>query len=114
MNDEKPYLLAENVLDHGFVELIDVLGSDDSIVNAARTSYDKGTKSVSSTETLMRYLLRHKHMGPFEFGELVFRIRCPIFIARQWFRHRTGSYNEVSLRYSEAVDEYYIDRKSVV
>jgi thymidylate synthase (FAD) len=104
---KKEYLFREEVLDHGFVELVDVLGSDQAIVNAARTSYDKGTKKLSSTAVLIRYLMRHKHSGPLEFGECVFRIRCPFFVARQWFRHRTASYNEVSLRYSEAVEEYY-------
>lgn len=100
-----------SILNHGFVELVEVLGSDQAIVNAARTSYDKGTKKVSSTRELIRYLLRHRHMGPFEFGECVFRIRCPLFVARQWFRHRMASYNEVSLRYSEAEDIYYTPRK---
>jgi len=104
-------LLKENILDHGFVELIDILGSDQAIVDAARTSYDKGTKQVSSTRQLMRYLLRHHHSGPFEFGACVFRIRCPLFVARQWFRHRTASYNEVSLRYSEAIEEFYIPKE---
>lgn len=108
MSNQDDILLKENVLDHGFVELVDVLGSDQAIINAARTSYDKGTKQVSSTRQLMRYLLRHKHSGPFEFGACVFRIRCPLFVARQWFRHRTASYNEVSLRYSEAIEEYYL------
>jgi len=108
MDEERKYLVFEKVLDHGFVELIDILGTDQAIVDAARTSYDKGTTKVSSTEQLLRYLMRHKHMGPFEFGECVFRIRCPLFVARQWFRHRTASYNETSLRYSEAIDEYYV------
>lgn len=103
-------LEVKKILDHGFVELVDVLGSDQAIVNAARTSYDKGTKKISSTKQLIRYLMRHQHSGPLEFGELVFRIRCPLFVARQWFRHRTGSYNEVSLRYSEATDEYYVPK----
>lgn len=110
MGEDRRVLLSEKVLDHGFVELIDVLGSDQDIVNAARTSYDKGTKKVSSTKQLIRYLIRHKHSGPLEFGELVFRIRCPIFVARQWFRHRMASYNEVSLRYSEVVEEFYVPR----
>ena len=110
MGEDRRVLLSEKVLDHGFVELIDVLGSDQDIVNAARTSYDKGTKEVSSTKQLIRYLIRHKHSGPLEFGELVFRIRCPIFVARQWFRHRMASYNEVSLRYSEVVEEFYVPR----
>jgi len=108
MGEEGRVLLKEKVLDHGFVELIDVLGSDQDIVNAARTSYDKGTKKISSTKQLIRYLIRHKHSGPIEFGVLVFRIRCPIFVARQWFRHRMASYNEVSLRYSEVVAEFYV------
>ncbi|QEE14891.1 FAD-dependent thymidylate synthase [Promethearchaeum syntrophicum] len=110
MGEERRILLKEKVLDHGFVELIDVLGSDQDIVNAARTSYDKGTKKISSTKQLIRYLIRHKHSGPIEFGVLVFRIRCPIFVARQWFRHRMASYNEVSLRYSEVVEEFYVPR----
>ena len=110
MEEERRVLLKEKVLDHGFVELIDVLGSDQDIVNAARTSYDKGTKKLSSTKQLIRYLIRHKHSGPIEFGVLVFRIRCPIFVARQWFRHRMASYNEVSLRYSEVVEEFYVPR----
>jgi thymidylate synthase (FAD) len=108
MAGTKEILKIQKVFDHGFVELIDVLGDDQAIVNAARTSYDKGTKEVSSTTQLLRYLMRHRHSGPLEFGEVVFRIRCPLFVARQWFRHRTGSYNEVSLRYSEAVEEYYM------
>lgn len=110
MGEERRVLLKEKVLDHGFIELIDVLGTDQDIVNAARTSYDKGTKKISSTKQLIRYLIRHKHSGPIEFGVLVFRIRCPIFVARQWFRHRMASYNEVSLRYSEVVEEFYVPR----
>ena len=106
--EKKDYLERHEVLDHGFVELVDILGSDQSIVDAARTSYDKGTSKVSNTRNLLRYLLRHKHMGPFEFGECIFRIKTPLFVARQWFRHRTGSYNEVSLRYSEATEDYYV------
>ena len=95
MDQENSALIRENILDHGYVELIEVLGSDQAIINAARTSYDKGTRKVSSTRQLIRYLMRHLHMGPF-------------VVARQWFRHRTGSYNEASLRYSEARDEYYL------
>ena len=80
MENQSEYLLCEDVFNHGFVELIDVMGSDQAIVNAARTSYAKGTKKVSSTKQLMRYLLRHNHSGPFEFGVCVFRIRCPLFV----------------------------------
>jgi len=108
MGEDPRVLMSEKILDHGFVELIDVLGTDQDIVNAARTSYDKGTKKVSSTRQLIRYLIRHKHSGPIEFGVLVFRIRCPLFVARQWFRHRMASYNETSLRYSEAIEEFYV------
>jgi thymidylate synthase (FAD) len=108
MDQENSALIREKILDHGYVELIEILGSDQAIINAARTSYDKGTRKVSTTRQLIRYLMRHRHMGPFEFGAAVFRIRCPLFVARQWFRHRTGSYNEASLRYSEARDEYYL------
>ncbi len=110
MDENGEILKVKKILDHGFVELVDILGSDQAIVNAARTSYDKGTKKVSSTKQLIRYLMRHRHSGPLEFGELVFRVRCPLFVARQWFRHRTGSYNEVSLRYSEATDEFYVPK----
>jgi thymidylate synthase (FAD) len=110
----KTPLMQEPILDHGFVELLDVMGSDEDIVNAARTSYDKGTKQTSNSEALIRYLMRHQHTSPFEFGELIFRIRCPFFVARQWFRHRTGSYNEVSLRYSEAPDDYYVPNADLI
>lgn len=116
MSDQlnKSVLMYAKIFEHGFVELVDVMGSDETIVMTARTSYDKGTKQISNTESLIRHLMRNQHMSPFEFGELIFRIRCPIFVARQWFRHRTGSYNEISLRYSEARDECYVPEKQLI
>lgn len=96
------------VLDKGFVRLIDVMGNDDSIVQAARVSYGKGTKSVHQDRGLIRYLMRHKHTTPFEMVEFKFHIKLPIFIARQWIRHRTANVNEYSGRYSEMKDEFYL------
>ncbi len=89
------------------VELIDCMGSDESIVQAARVSYGAGTKTPSNDTALIRYLMRHKHTTPFEMVEFKFRIKCPIFIARQHMRHRTASINEISARYSVIADEYY-------
>jgi len=96
------------VLDHGFIALVDYMGDDSSIVQAARVSYGKGTKSVRSDEGLIRYLLRHEHTTPFEMVEFKFLVRMPIFVARQWVRHRTASINEYSGRYSILKDEFYI------
>lgn len=96
------------VLDHGFVRLVDVMGDDSSICQAARVSYGKGTKTVREDRTLIRYLMRHLHTSPFEMVELKFHIRLPIFIARQWIRHRTANVNEYSGRYSEMTDEFYL------
>lgn len=96
------------VLDKGFVRLIDVMGDDSSIVQAARVSYGKGTKTVNEDRGLIRYLLRHKHTTPFEMVEFKFHIKLPIFIARQWIRHRTANVNEYSGRYSEMTDEFYL------
>jgi thymidylate synthase (FAD) len=96
------------VLDKGFVRLIDVMGDDESIVQAARVSYGKGTKTVNEDRGLIRYLLRHKHTTPFEMVEFKFHIKLPIFIARQWIRHRTANVNEYSGRYSEMTDEFYL------
>lgn len=91
----------------GFVRLVDTMGDDSSIVQAARTSYGRGTKSTREDAGLIRYLMRHQHTTPFEMCEYKFHIKCPIFVARQWLRHRTASVNEYSLRYSEARDEFY-------
>jgi len=89
------------ILDYGELGLIDIMGSDDAIVEAARVSYGKGTKQVSSNRSLIRYLMRHQHWGPFEMAEMKFYVKLPIFVARQWVRHRTASINEISGRYSE-------------
>lgn len=96
------------VLNHGFLALVDYMGSDSSIVQAARVSYGSGTKSVHDDAGLIRYLLRHDHTTPFEMVELKFIARMPIFVARQWVRHRTASINEYSARYSIVKDDYYL------
>lgn len=96
-----------DVLDHGFVRLVDTMGSDNSVVQAARVSYGQGTKSISEDAGLIDHLLRHNHTTPFEMIDLKFHIKCPIFVARQWLRHRTASVNEVSGRYSEMPNEMY-------
>lgn len=96
------------VLDKGFVRLVDSMGSDAAIVQAARVSYGKGTKKVNEDEGLIRYLLRHKHTTPFEMVQFKFHIKAPIFVFRQWHRHRMWSYNEYSGRYSEMKDEFYV------
>jgi thymidylate synthase (FAD) len=95
-------------LDKGFVRLIDYMGGDESIVQAARVSYGKGTKTVNEDKGLIRYLMRHNHTTPFEMVELKFHAKLPIFVARQWIRHRTASINEYSGRYSVMKDEFYI------
>lgn len=94
------------VLNCGYVTLVDVMGSDQSIVDAARVSV--GGKKKRSDSALIDYLLRHEHMSPFEMVEFKFKVKAPIFVARQWFRHRTASVNEISARYSELPEEYYI------
>jgi len=88
------------VLDHGFIYLVDYLGGDADIARAARVSYGEGTRSVSEDRTLIRYLMRHNHTSPFEMVEFKFHAKMPIFVARQWIRHRTASVNEYSARYS--------------
>jgi len=92
------------VLDDGFVSLKGFMGTDEEIEQAARVSYGKGTRKVSDTRNLIRYLMRHHHTTPTEMGELKFHIRAPIYVIRQWHRHRTWSYNEYSGRYSEMID----------
>ena len=92
------------VLDDGFVRLIDYMGNDDSIVQAARVSYGKGTKSVSDDRGLIRYLMRHRHTTPFEMCEVKLHVRVPMDLWRQWIRHRTANVNEYSTRYSIAID----------
>lgn len=95
-------------LDKGFVRLVDMMGDDSSIVQAARVSYGKGTKTVSEDRNLIRYLMRHRHTSPFEMVEYKFHIKLPIFVARQWIRHRTANVNEYSGRYSVMPDEFYL------
>jgi thymidylate synthase (FAD) len=92
------------VLDDGFIRLVDYMGDDGSIVQAARVSYGKGTKKVSEDEGLIRYLMRHRHSTPFEMCEIKLHVRVPMDCWRQWIRHRTASVNEYSTRYSEAID----------
>ena len=96
------------VLDHGFVRLVDYLGSDDRIVQAARVSYGSGTKSYRQDRGLIHYLLRNDHTSPFEQVSLTYHLKMPIFVARQWIRHRTARLNEISGRYSVMKDEFYV------
>ena len=96
------------VLDHGFVRVIDYMGDDCAIVQSARVSYGKGTKQISNDKGLIKYLMRHRHSTPFEMCEIKFHIKLPIFIARQWIRHRTANVNEYSARYSILDKEFYI------
>jgi len=96
------------VLDHGFVRVIDYMGDDSAIVQAARVSYGRGTKRVQEDVGLIRYLMRHRHTTPFEMCEIKFHVKLPIFVARQWIRHRTASVNEYSARYSILDKEFYL------
>ena len=96
------------VLDHGFIRVVDYMGNDSSIVQAARVSYGKGTKKVNQDKGLINYLMRHRHTTPFEMCDIKFHIKLPIFIARQWIRHRTASVNEYSARYSILGNDFYI------
>ena len=105
---EKILYDAIPVLDHGFVRVVDYMGNDTSIVQSARVSYGKGTKKVSTDEGLIKYLMRHWHSTPFEMCEIKYHIKLPIFIARQWIRHRTANVNEYSARYSILDKEFYL------
>ena len=96
------------VLDHGFIRLVDYMGSDAAIVQAARVSYGAGTRKVSEDRGLIRYLMRNKHTSPFEMVELKFHVKLPVFVARQWIRHRTANVNELSGRYSVMRDEFFV------
>lgn len=97
-----------DVLDHGFVRLIDYMGDETSITRAARVSYGKGTKTAREDKALIRYLMRQRHSSPLEMCEIVLHLKMPIFVARQWIRHRTASLNEYSGRYSEMPCEFYL------
>ncbi len=112
---------AEEILDKefkclnaGFVRLVDYMGGDESIVQAARVSYGQGTKTVSEDRILLRYLMRHLHTTPFEMVELKFHVKLPIFVARQWIRHRTANVNELSGRYSIMKDEFYAPSEDAI
>lgn len=102
------------VLDHGFVGLVDTMGTDASIVQAARVSYGDGTKTVLEDRGLIRYLMRHKHTSPFEMCQIKLHIKTPIFVMRQWVRHRTASLNEYSGRYSVMTDEFYLPEPEAI
>ena len=95
-------------LDRGFIRVIDYMGNDNAIVQSARVSYGSGTKKVNADKSLINYLMAHRHTTPFEMCEIKFHIKLPIFIARQWIRHRTASVNEYSARYSIMEDEFYL------
>ena len=105
---EKILYEAIPVLDHGFIRVVDYMGDDTSVVQAARVSYGKGTKKVSTDSGLIKYLMRHWHSTPFEMCEIKYHIKLPIFIARQWIRHRTANVNEYSARYSILDKEFYL------
>ncbi len=96
------------VLDHGFVRVIDYMGDDAAVVQAARVSYGKGTKKVNEDRGLIQYLMRHRHTTPFEMCEIKYHVKLPIFVARQWIRHRTANVNEYSARYSILDNEFYL------
>ncbi len=99
---------AVPVLDHGFVRVVDYMGDDAAVVQAARVSYGRGTRKVSEDAGLIRYLMRHRHSTPFEMCEIKYHVKLPIFVARQWIRHRTANVNEVSARYSILDREFYL------
>src|SRR5450755_4051302 len=96
------------LLDHGFIRVIDYMGDDGAVVQAARVSYGRGTKRVSEDRGLINYLMRHRHTTPFEMCEIKYHVKLPIFVARQWIRHRTANVNEYSARYSILDNEFYI------
>jgi len=100
-----------NVLDHGFIRVMDYMGDDSAIVQSARVSYGKGTKKVSNDKGLIRYLMRNWHTTPFEMCEIKYHVKLPIFVARQWIRHRTANVNEYSARYSILDKEFYLPSK---
>ena len=103
---------ATPVLDHGFIRVVDYMGDDAAIVQAARVSYGAGTKHVQNDEGLIRYLMRHWHSTPFEMCEVKLHVKLPVFVARQWIRHRTANVNEYSARYSILDREFYIPEPS--
>ncbi len=104
--------LVHVVLDKGFVQEVDLVGNDNRAVEAARVSFQQGLKNVDRDRALIDYLIENGHESPFEHIVFTFRIKAPLFVARQWFRHRIGSFNEISARYSEVVEEFYVPRNS--
>ena len=108
---EKILYDAIPILDHGFIRVVDYMGDDTSVVQSARVSYGKGTKKVSSDAGLIKYLMRHWHSTPFEMCEIKYHVKLPIFIARQWIRHRTANVNEYSARYSILDKEFYLPER---
>jgi len=108
---EKILYEAIPILDHGFIRVVDYMGNDTSIVQAARVSYGKGTKKVNTDAGLIKYLMRHWHSTPFEMCEIKYHVKLPIFIARQWIRHRTANVNEYSARYSILDKEFYLPQQ---
>ncbi len=110
-NLEKILYKSFKVLDHGFVRVIDYMGDDSSVVQAARVSYGKGTKKLNQDKNLINYLISHRHSTPFEMNEIKFHVKLPIFVARQWIRHRTANVNEYSARYSILDREFYMPKQ---
>lgn len=100
--------IAKKVLDHGFIRVVDYMGDDGAVVQAARVSYGKGTRKTNEDQGLINYLMRHSHTTPFEMAEIKLHVKLPIFVARQWIRHRTASVNEYSARYSVLDKEFYV------
>lgn len=111
VQDKQNYI---KVLDHGFVGLVDKMGDDDAVAEAARISYATGTKKVNNNKGLIRYLVKHKHTSPLEMAELKFHIKLPIFVMRQLVRHRTSSLNETSFRYSVIDDDFYVPELDII
>ncbi len=109
-NLEKILYKSFKVLDYGFIRVVDYMGDDSSIVQAARVSYGKGTKKLNQDKSLINYLISHRHSTPFEMNEIKFHVKLPIFVARQWIRHRTANVNEYSARYSILDKEFYIPK----
>ena len=107
---EEILFAPQPVLDHGFIRIVDYMGDDNAIVQAARVSYGKGTKQAREDRALIRYLMRARHTSPFEMCEIKLHVKLPVFVARQWIRHRTASVNEYSARYSVVEDEFYLPR----
>jgi thymidylate synthase (FAD) len=101
-------LMEYAVLDKGLLRLVDMLGGDEAVVQAARVSFGKGSKGEAKDKLLIDYLMQHGHHTPFEHAVFKFHVKCPIFVARQWFRHRWSSFNEISGRYTEMKDEFYV------